>query len=192
MHPLITNEISVILESDAVILPGVGAFGDAMESLKKLDIIETLRSCALAGKPFMGICLGMQLMMSESYEFGHHQGLGIFPGKVIRFENPIEGDTGLKVPHVGWNKIYSGSSTMACWSNSLLNGLRDGAFMYFVHSFYVVPEDNALCLATTEYGGIRYCSAIGRGNIFACQFHPERSGREGLKIYQNLYQTLVK
>ena len=129
----------------------------------------------------MGICLGMQLMMTESEEFGSNKGLDVFPGRVIKFpENDASGKK-VKVPQVGWNKICKSGVP---WENTLLDGLDEGEFMYFVHSFYVVPESKDIVLSATDYEGTKYCSSIVSGNIFACQFHPERSADKGLHVYE--------
>ena len=181
----ITSRKQEILSADAVILPGVGAFGNAIESLRKLDLIHVLKDVATSPKPFVGICLGMHLLMDESEEFGSYQGLGIIKGSVIRFDNPV-GVSGkkLKVPHVGWGRIHRNIDIRGdSWESSMLEGLSDGEFMYFVHSFYVKPENSSLVLSTTQYGNIEFCSSLQSRNIFACQFHPERSGIHGLKVY---------
>lgn len=181
---------------DAIILPGVGAFGDAMANLKSLGIIESLRECAASGKPIVGICLGMQLFMSESEEFGRHQGLDLLSGKVVRFANPAGKRGALKVPQVGWNRIYAPDSNATgsgnrieladLWCATPLEGIKPGSYMYFVHSYYVISDDPSLMLSQSQYGNITFCSGIWKDNIFACQFHPERSGENGLKIYRNL------
>jgi imidazole glycerol-phosphate synthase subunit HisH len=184
----ITSSYKEIESSDAVILPGVGAFGDAMATLESLNLVGLLQDIAVSDKPLVGICLGIQLLMSESFEFGHHKGLGIIEGRVVRFDHPKEGPKELKVPQVGWNQInnIASDSQQDPWTNTLLQGVSDGAFMYFVHSFIVQPKDPSVILSTSKYGSIEFCSSLGRGNIFACQFHPERSGNEGLIIYSNL------
>ena len=184
-----------ILEADAVILPGIGAFGDAMATLKRLDLVDVLQEVAAAGKPLVGICLGLQLLMTESFEFERHQGLGIIKGQVVRFDHPKEGERRLKVPQVGWNSIHqtnvkqngNGNS----WADSPLQQIREGEFMYFVHSYIVQPEDANVVLSTSRYGQIEFCSSIRTRNIFACQFHPERSGTEGLKIYRSLAASIT-
>lgn len=193
MQAAITSSRDEILAADAVILPGVGAFGDAMAQLRRLDLVGPLRDIAATSKPLVGICLGMQMLMSESFEFGCHEGLGIIPGKVVRLENP-RGDDGaaLKVPHVCWDRMSRPGAGRDGWAGTLLDGLEDGVFMYFVHSFHVVPEDPLVGLATTRYGNIEFCSALERGNTFACQPHPERSGPDGLKVYRNLEKRLRK
>lgn len=194
MQALITSTRSDLLSADAVILPGVGAFGAAMGALEKLDLVEVLHDVASSTKPLVGICLGMQLLMSESYEFGRHEGLGLIPGPVVRLENPKDGLRKLKVPQVGWNRISGGESgespSAGGWTNTALDGLADKEFMYFVHSFVVQPEDPGVVLSTTRYGHVEFCSSLKWRNIFACQFHPERSGRQGLKIYHNLARLI--
>lgn len=177
-----------VLRADAVILPGVGAFGDAMAELTRLGLVEVLRDVAASGKPLMGICLGMQLFMTESHEFGWHKGLGLIEGEVVRFDAPRRGSQILKVPQVGWNRIFKAGQD--AWQASLLEGLQDGEFMYFVHSFYARPVDPSVVLATSRYGHIEFCSSLRRGNLFACQFHPERSGAQGLRIYRSLASQL--
>ena len=199
LQAIITSSKEEILAADAVILPGVGSFGGAMETLRKYDLVETLKEVVNSQKPFVGICLGMQLLMDESFEFGHYKGLGIINGSVIRFENPVDvSGRCLKVPLVGWNRIYSSANPRTSdalyglWENSMLQGLKDGEFLYFSHSFYVVPEDSNLILSRTKYGHIEFCSSLQYRNVFACQFHPERSGAEGLKIYRNLRSLIWK
>lgn len=175
----ITSDKSQVLAADAAILPGVGAFGDAMKNLKRLDLVEPIKKFVQDGKPFMGVCLGMQLLFSESEEFGFHQGLNIIKGKVLKFESR---DKKIKVPQIGWNQIFKSEND---WRNSPLQNIRNGEFMYFVHSYYVVAKDPNVVLSETMYEGIRYCSSILSGNVFATQFHPEKSGVDGIKIYKD-------
>lgn len=191
LFAIITDSGQEVLDSDAVILPGVGAFGNAMETLQKLDMVSALQEVAASGKPLLGICLGMQILMTESFEFGKHAGLGIIPGSVVRLDKPRGPNGVLKVPHVCWNQMWRTKNGHDSWGDSLLEGLPDGMFMYFVHSFYVQPESEEVTIATTRYGHIEFCSAIQYGNIFACQGHPERSGQDGLKIYNNLAKKLM-
>jgi len=193
LHPLITAERDDILNAAAVILPGVGAFGTAMERLHALDLVSPLRDLAESGHPLMGICLGMQLVMSESNEFGFHQGLNLVPGVVSRLTQPMDGDRPLKVPHVGWNKICSPetSATKPSWDGTLLSHVSQGEYMYFVHSYRCTPADASIAISVTTYGGIEFCSTLRKGNIFGCQYHPERSGTAGLAIYQRLAETLI-
>ena len=173
----VTRDPKAIADASHVVLPGVGAFGDCMRNLERYGLVEPVTKAIAAGKPFLGICLGFQLLFSESEEFGTHRGLGVIPGKVVRF--PSNGSPAhLKVPHMGWNAIAIGKRP------PVLEGVPDGAFMYFVHSYYVVPDDRAVACTMTDYG-TPFVSSIARDNIFACQFHPEKSQAEGLKIIRN-------
>jgi glutamine amidotransferase len=190
LEAAITSSPDDILRAEAVILPGVGAFGDAMKAVERLDLVGVLRDVAASSKPLVGICLGMQLLMTESFEFGRHSGLGIIPGTVARIENPERSTGLLKVPHVCWNQLYRVPMAADPWAGSLLEGLPNGVYMYFVHSFQVVPEKETVVLATTRYGNIEFCSALRYENIFGCQCHPERSGPQGLRIYHNLAARL--
>lgn len=192
---LITPQKDDILAADVVILPGVGAFGDAMAALRRLDLVNVLREVAESGKPLVGICLGIQLLMNESYEFGVHQGLGIIEGPVVRFENPRQEGRVLKVPQVQWNRIFCANGQLPkekAWSNTPLEGVEDGEFMYFVHSYFVRPTDPSVVLSVSRYGSIEFCSSLRHRNIFACQFHPERSGAVGLQVYRNLFKTICR
>jgi len=194
----ITSDRADVIGADAVILPGVGAFGRAMKRLRELNMVEALWRVADSGKPLLGICLGMQLFMEESSEFGCHEGLGLVSGRVRRLENPRKGDRILKVPHVGWSRVNrprlsdgSEDPNVPPWEDSLLSGIADGAYMYFVHSFYAIPDDADVELGRTRYGEIEFTSALQRENVTACQFHPERSGKIGLGIYQELAAVLA-
>ena len=182
LQAAITASPDEVFAADAAILPGVGAFGDAMAELTRLGLADAVKTLVAAGKPFMGICLGMQLVMTESVEFGRHKGLGLVEGDVVRFESPRRGTQVLKVPEVGWNRIAPAPGVS--WDGSCLEGLPDGAFMYFVHSFYAKPADPSVVLSVSRYGHLEFCSSLRRGNLFACQFHPERSGPQGLHIYR--------
>jgi len=181
---ILTSLREEIETSDAIILPGVGAFGDAMKNLKNLGLVDVLISAIESGKLFMGICLGFQLLMTESDEFGVHRGLNVISGKVVRFPSEKR-----KVPQVGWNKIFPLVSVN--WHPTILANVPQGSEMYFVHSYFVVPQDKNIQLATTIYEGVEYCSAISQKNIFACQFHPEKSGNTGLKVYRNFAQKVL-
>lgn len=180
LEPLITSDKGLIESSDALILPGVGAFARAMANLKRLNLISPIRDFIASGKPFMGICLGMQLLMTESEEFGLHEGLGIIKGTVKKF--PV--NKGVKVPQIGWNAIKV-SFEKRGWKGTFLKGIRSGELMYFNHSYYCSLKDKTIGLSFTEYAGIKYFSSFLINNIFACQFHPEKSAFEGLKIYKN-------
>jgi glutamine amidotransferase len=192
MDAEITADKKTILAADAVILPGVGAYGDAMEVLHKLDLVSVLKDVVDSDKTLIGICLGLQLLMTESYEFGTHAGLGFIPGKVVRFSKPRD-DSGriLKVPQIGWNRIYrnpNGENKKHTdpWKGTPLTGIQDNEYMYFVHSFYAQPDNEDTILSLSKYGHIEFASSLVKGNIFAIQFHPERSGPQGLLIYEKI------
>jgi glutamine amidotransferase len=187
LNSIFTNKEQEILNADAVILPGVGAFGKAMGRLNNLGLVEVLKKAADSGKPFLGICLGLQLLMSTSEEFGKHAGLNIFEGDTLRFSNGSARNR-LKVPHVGWSQIHENKDRS--WERSLLNGLHNGDYLYFVHSYYVVPKQKEIVLSTSMYGDYVFTSSVQRDNIFACQFHPERSCEEGLLIYKNFARAI--
>lgn len=206
MSPMITATSKEILEADVVILPGVGAFGDAMEHLEQLDLVVPLQEVAQTDKPLIAICLGMQLLMTESEEFGNHRGLGIVDGPVFHLTGSLNAtDTAqervtrnFKVPEVGWNHIYrpqaDGGSSQSnsdtdSWSSSPLSGIENGEYMYFVHSYYVQPEDQNVVLSLSQYGDFEFCSSLNLRNIYGFQFHPERSGLPGLQIYQNIHSN---
>lgn len=188
LRAIITASVPEVLAADAVILPGVGAFGDAMQTLTRLGLVSALHEVARCGKPLMGICLGMQLLMTESFEFGCHKGLGLIEGDVVRLAVSVEHGRRLKVPQVGWNRIRRANDVR--WHESLLQGVPDGTFMYFVHSFYPRPADPRVILSMTRYGSTEFCSSVRSGNLFGCQYHPERSGPEGLRLYQGLVASL--
>lgn len=191
LNPLVTNSRKDILGADAVILPGVGAYGDAMLTLHRLDLVNVLCDIAESAKPLVGICLGLQLLMTESYEFGRQKGLGIIEGPAVRFDMPKEKERILKVPHIGWNRIFEPKYGLR-WHGTLLDRIDEGEYMYFVHSYIVQPQDSSVILSTSRYGHIEFCSTIQHRNVFACQFHPERSGPEGIKIYRNLEKLLQR
>lgn len=178
---VVTSEKEAIFRSAAVILPGVGAFGEAVKNLKKLDLMHLIKDIVGQGKLFLGICLGMQLLMSESEEFGIHKGLDIVKGRVVKFtSHKIKK---IKIPHIGWNKVFFCKQNNA--PGSILNDINNGEFMYFIHSYFTEPSESGDIITTTDYSGIKYCSGLKKGNIYAFQFHPERSGLEGIKIYRN-------
>ena len=177
---IVTADPQVIHDADRLILPGVGAFGDAMRNLRDRRLDVVLRQEVIEErKPFLGICLGMQLVAKNSAEHGQHEGLGWFDAKVIRFDLSGNGSKGLKVPHMGWNEI------VPTGDHPLLHGLRRDQFVfYFVHSYHLVSNDRGAVTATCDYGQ-PFDAAIGRGNIFATQFHPEKSQDNGLQILRN-------
>ena len=171
---LVTRDVGQIHSAGGVVLPGVGAFSACMENLAKFDLIEPIREIIRGQKPFLGICLGFQLLFSESEEFGKQKGLDLFPGRVVGFH----ADERLKVPHMGWNRIDKRKDS------PFLDGISNGDYVYFVHSFYVVPDDNAIVATTTDYGK-PFVSSIATDRLFACQFHPEKSQELGLRILTN-------
>lgn len=178
----ITAEPAGLRESDAVVVPGVGAFGQGMRNLQAQGLADEVRSLAGSGVPTLGICLGMQLLMDESEELGSWHGLGLIPGRVIGFDPPVEEPA--KVPQIGWNSIEPSKGDLA-WSSPLLQGIEPGAHMYFVHSFAVLLKDTRDLVAETEYAGLRFCSVLANGNVYGCQFHPEKSGAAGLRLIGN-------
>jgi glutamine amidotransferase len=182
---VVTDDPAALDAAWGMILPGVGAFGDAMVNLRTRRLIDPLLRQTAQDKPLLGICLGMQLLFDESEEMGHHRGLCLLPGQVLRFP---AGD--LKVPHVGWNQLRMANSESRVASRGLLEGIADGAYAYFVHSYYVAPREPAGVLATTEYG-LEFASVVGRGAILGAQFHPEKSQEVGLRLLAN-FARLVK
>jgi len=169
---IITSDPELILKAERMVLPGVGAFGDCVDNLKRYGLVEAVLEFINTGRPFLGICLGLQLLFTESEEFGPVKGLDVVRGKVVRFP------AGLKVPHMGWNTVKILNP------NPLLNGVKDGDYFYFVHSYYVVPEDREVVATTTDYG-VDFVSMIRKDNIFATQFHPEKSQKLGLRLLYN-------
>ncbi|MEO1973835.1 MAG: imidazole glycerol phosphate synthase subunit HisH [Pirellulaceae bacterium] len=183
---MVTSNASELHAADAVVLPGVGAFGDAMANLRDRDLVSPLREIALSEKPLIGICLGLQLLMTESEEFGCHEGLGIIPGRVVHLDAP-QGKRGtLKVPHVGWNRVELPNPSGAGWDESPLKGIAPSTYFYFVHSYCIEPDDRRVVLSETTYGNRRFCSAVQQGNVIAFQYHPERSAADGNKVYKNI------
>jgi imidazole glycerol-phosphate synthase subunit HisH len=186
---IVSSEKKEILSAEALIFPGVGAFGDAVLNLNKLDLVFPIKEFVSTGKPLLGICLGMQLLFSESEEFGSFRGLDIIPGAIKKFPENYSGNK-LKVPQIGWNKIYKPDSSELPW-DEILCGIPENEFMYFVHSFYAEPKDKNHLLSLTNYSGIEYCSAVQKNNnIFGFQFHPEKSGEKGLEIYKNFKKII--
>ncbi|MEX0726007.1 MAG: imidazole glycerol phosphate synthase subunit HisH [Planctomycetaceae bacterium] len=170
----ITSDPAEIAKAEKLILPGVGAFRDAIHELGRLNLVQPVKDYIASDKPFLGICLGLQLLFEVSYEEGEWQGLGVIPGKVVRFPQFPD----LKVPHMGWNTLILPRPV------KLLENIPDTASFYFVHSFYVVPEDESVIAARTDYG-VEFTSMVSRGNLFATQFHPEKSQKHGLQLIRN-------
>ena len=172
VEAVVTDQKEVIAAADKIILPGVGAFGDARRKLASTGMDNVILEEAQKGKPIMGICLGMQLLFEKGYEYGVHDGLGLLKGEVVTMEGTVPAD--YKIPHIGWNGLIFKKE------NPLFRYIQDGDFVYFVHSYYVRNCENSL-LATTEYGA-ELTAAVAKGNIYGCQFHPEKSGSVGLNI----------
>lgn len=160
-----------IERAEKLVLPGVGAFRDAIDELTRRELVEPIRQAIAADKPFLGICLGLQLLFESSSEGGQYAGLGVLPGRVVRFEVPAP----LKVPHMGWNQVVRRQR------GGVVESVADGAYFYFVHSYYVVPESAELWALESQYGG-PFCAAVQRDRLFACQFHPEKSQAAGLDL----------
>lgn len=177
----VTREPQQIVSARGVVLPGVGAFSACMENLRRFGLVEAIREVVLQRKPFLGICLGFQLLFTESEEFGPQKGLDLFPGKVVGFHP----QNGLKVPHMGWNRIVKKKES------PFLQGITDGDYLYFVHSYYVTPADVSVVATTTTYGA-SFVSSIATDHLFACQFHPEKSQKIGLRILDNFARFAEK
>ncbi|MEI6079333.1 MAG: imidazole glycerol phosphate synthase subunit HisH [bacterium] len=190
LDPVISSDKKEIMSADALILPGVGAFGEAMDNLHKMDLVGPIKNYVSMGKPFIGVCLGMQLLFTESHEFSVCKGLNILEGSVLRFPNVNDKGLKVKVPQISWNNIYKKDESK--WQNSPLKDTNNGAYVYFVHSYYVKPDKEDVILSETVYEGVKYCSSIMKDNIYAFQFHPERSGLTGLKIINNFKEIIYK
>jgi glutamine amidotransferase len=176
---IITDDPQVVLRAERIVLPGVGAFRDCMHNLEQGGFVEPILKVIAEGRPFLGICVGMQLLFSDSVEFGMYNGLNVIPGHVLRFpEGMREGSEGLKVPHMGWNQLTFKHRPAA------FSDIKDETNVYFVHSYYVKPDDESVIATTTDYG-IEFCSSVWKDNIVATQFHPEKSQAIGLQILKN-------
>lgn len=169
---VVSGDEKVLRNADRIILPGVGAFEDAMKKLVSSGLAEVVKEEAASGKPLLGICLGMQMLFDKSYEYGEHSGLGLIQGEVIPIEKVIP--AGLKIPHIGWNALHLKKA------DPLFRNVREGDFVYFVHSYFAAACDESV-IATAEYGA-ELTAAVSRGNVSGCQFHPEKSGNVGLNI----------
>tara|TARA_Y100000590_G_scaffold278374_1_gene312466 strand:+ start:2569 stop:3201 length:633 start_codon:yes stop_codon:yes gene_type:complete len=177
----ISNDKTKILNSTHVILPGVGAFGNATKQLEKYNLYESILEYAKLEKPLLGICLGMQLLFTKSYEFGIHDGLGLIEGEVKKISS--KKDRGIKIPHMGWNEIYP--SNKKDWKNKILKNSLIGKSFYFVHSFIGNTKNSDSTIAVCNYSDISIPAVVSTNNIFGCQFHPEKSGNNGLAVLRN-------
>lgn len=176
---VVTRDRETIMAADGVVLPGVGAFGDAMEKLHSYKLADTIKEVAKSGKPFLGICLGLQLMFESSDEALGVEGLGILPGKIVRIPDGED----IKVPHIGWNSLSFPNK------GRLYKDLEENCFVYFVHSYYLQAGEPEMVVASTEYG-VDIHASVEKGNVFACQFHPEKSSTVGLKILENFISVV--
>ncbi len=196
----LTDDPEVVRRADKLVLPGVGAFGSGMAGLRRHNLPEAIQETVQRGVPFLGICVGMQLMFTEGYEMGVHQGLDLLAGKVVRFpekwlmvngklsmvnedQSPVSNLQSLKIPHMGWNQLEP------AWENPLLDGIQTGDYAYFVHSYYCDPEEATAVLAWTDYG-FPFASVVAQDNIYGLQFHPEKSQNVGLTILQNFIEKV--
>lgn len=177
----LTSDPSTILSSPRVVLPGVGAFSDGMAGLRQMGLDDVVREIAARGTPLLGICLGMQMLLDESDEFGSTSGLGLIPGKVVAIPSLTMDGQPQKIPHIGWSSLEFAAGRNS-WEGTLLQRIKPGEASYFVHSFMANPSDQRNRVADCLYGGHRVAAAIQRDNIFGCQFHPEKSGEVGLRI----------
>jgi len=188
LNAQVTNIPETIKKADALVLPGVGAFRDCMANLAHLELEDTVKSFIKTGKPYFGICLGLQILLTSSEEFGISKGLDIIKGSVVEFNknmpDPQSGEI-MKIPHMGWNTLENMKQS------PLFDGIKDGEYFYFVHSFYIKPSDMAYASSTTGYG-IEFVSSIWKDNIVATQFHPEKSQTAGLKIIENFGKWIKK
>lgn len=177
-RPLVSVRPEDVLNAGAVILPGVGAAADTMANLRACGMVEPVKEYISSGRPFLGVCMGLQALMTLSEEGGEQPCLNVIPGRVVK----LPGGNGLKVPHMGWNTVHQK------WQHPTFRGIPDNAYFYFVHSYYVAPDDDGVILAETEYG-FPFTAVVARDNIVATQFHPEKSGEHGLRFYANFIQS---
>lgn len=181
---LVSGDPEDILAADKIVLPGVGAFKDGMHGLIQLGLDKAIQEKAKSGTPILGICLGMQMLFDESEENGCHKGLGLIPGRVIKIPALSVTEEKQNVPHIGWNVLLPGDDGID-FNHALMSGLQSNEEVYFVHSYEAKPEQQEDLIANTVYGGRRVCAIAGKGNVFGCQFHPEKSGKVGLRIINN-------
>jgi len=184
-NPVVTSDPDVIRKAPRLVVPGQGAFGHFAESLHERGLEQSIREVIDAGRPYLGICLGLQVLFEESEEHGPVPGLGLLRGQCVRFPDPLKdaGGNVLKVPHMGWNQVKCAGS-----NDPLLRGIPDGAYFYFVHSYYVVPDDEEIIALRCDYG-VEFVAAVRKENLFACQFHPEKSQAMGLALLANFVEA---
>ena len=184
--PLVTADHNKILNSDALVLPGVGAFKHGMDNLRQRNLVNTIFEFVKTGKPFLGVCLGMQMLMVESEEFGISKGLGLINGVVKKINLPKEGKE--KLPHVSWNELQEPAPDR--WKGTILDSIDNLVDTYFVHSFVAAPDDPNDILASCKYGDINFCAAVHHKNVYGTQFHPEKSGKQGLQMLKNFIKLI--
>jgi glutamine amidotransferase len=189
INAVLSDNKKEIENADAIVIPGVGAFAEAMNALTTKDLIAPIKDFVSTGKPFLGICLGLQLLFEESEEFGSTKGLALIPGTIKKF-NFSSSTKRVPIPQIAWNKIKKPANYTNKGEQTALKNVKENEFMYFVHSYYVAPTNKEDILCETEYEQFNYCSAIKKNNIFATQFHPEKSAFAGLKIYKNWIETI--
>ncbi|HKW07130.1 MAG TPA: imidazole glycerol phosphate synthase subunit HisH [Candidatus Dormibacteraeota bacterium] len=194
-EPEVTDEPQKVLDATHLILPGDGAFGYGMQQLRDKELIEPILEYIASGKPFLGICVGMQVLLSESDEFGLHKGFDVIPGRVVPFPQEPSGVRDFKVPHIGWSFLFppghqnGGGGAPPEWTGTILEDLRAGDSVYFVHSFLAEPADPAHRIADCEYGDHAVCAVVAKDNVTGCQFHPEKSGPVGLRILKRFVDS---
>lgn len=184
IKPILSKDKKEIMNADGIILPGVGAFKHGMRNLREYNLDKIILEYVKLNKPLLGICLGMQILLEESTEFGITKGLGLIKGKIEKF--PFDKSNYEKLPHVSWNEIESKSIS---WNQTILDSIEEKSDMYFVHSYIAMPDDDKNILSTTMYANYNFVSSVKEGNIYGCQFHPEKSGKLGLKIISNFVKV---
>jgi glutamine amidotransferase len=177
---ILSRDLEIIKNADGIVLPGVGAFEQGMNNLDRYNLIDAIKNYVYSGKPLLGICLGMQLLLEESEEFGITKGIGLIEGKVVKL--PLDEFQELKLPHISWNCIFKNKTS---WVNSILEDIPEFSEMYFVHSFAAKLINQEEILSSTKFGNTDFCSSLKKGNIYGCQFHPEKSSNYGLSIIKN-------